>query len=61
MTIEIVITDLGLKSSPRNLMNFLRKGKAIGKIVLCVTRKRDPQSSCEVKRLHYTYGMWFRV
>lgn len=55
MTTEIVIVDLGLESSLRNLMAFSRKGKAIGKIVLCVTRKHDPQSSCEVKRLYYTY------
>lgn len=51
MTVEIMVIDLGLKNSPRNLVEGPIKGEDIAKIVLHVTRKHDPQSNFKVKRL----------
>lgn len=51
MTVEIVAIDLGLKNSPRNLIESPIKGKDTVKIILHTTRKRDPQRNFQVKGL----------
>lgn len=59
MTIEIVV--IGLKNSPRNLIEGPIKGKDTAKIILHVTRKYDSQSNFKVKQLCYLPQMWFHV